>query len=216
VASQEPREVAGLGRPETPAEKHDRVTKARAERRARQTTRNLVWSLLTSLGIVALLIIVVVRPDNTLVESVDYHSVAAEISDELPGRAVVPQLSEQWSANRAGISQEPGASVTWSLGLLGPESSYVFLDQGFSADPSWVALRTDRAPSTGDISFGYDGYPSVVWEEYDRRESDPESNNAYVVMVVWDDSTIIVGGTSQRAVSDVANEVSYQLRRDDS
>ncbi|MBT7802785.1 MAG: DUF4245 domain-containing protein, partial [Microbacteriaceae bacterium] len=78
MASQEPREVAGLGRPETPAEKHDRVTKARAERRARQTTRNLVWSLLTSLGIVALLIIVVVRPDNTLVESVDYHSVAAE------------------------------------------------------------------------------------------------------------------------------------------
>jgi len=36
------------------------------------------------------------------------------------------------------------------------------------------------------------------------------------VMVVWDDSTIIIGGTSKRAVSDIANEVSDQLRRDDS
>jgi hypothetical protein len=143
VAGTEPREVAGLGRPETPAEKNERVTKARAERRARQTTRNLVWSLLSSLGIVALLIIVVVRPDANLIESVDYQAVAKEISSEVPSEPITPQLSELWSANRAEISREPGAEITWSIGLLGPESSYVFIDQGFEADASWVSLRTE-------------------------------------------------------------------------
>jgi|TARA_B110000503_G_scaffold69219_1_gene107975 hypothetical protein len=213
VAGTEPREVAGLGRPETPAEKNERVTKARAERRARQTTRNLVWSLLSSLGIVALLIIVVVRPDANLIESVDYQAVAKEISSEVPSEPITPQLSELWSANRAEISREPGAEITWSIGLLGPESSYVFIDQGFEADASWVSLRTERSASTGEVTFGYGADSTLSWEEYDRSEADPGANNAYVIVYEDSSSTIIIGGTSKRAVSEVADEVSYQLSR---
>ena len=91
MADKEPREVAGLGRPETPLEKNDRVQKARRERRARQTTRNLVWSLLTSLGVVALLIVVVVRPDTNLVEDIDWRVVGPRERGFAAGRAAVPE-----------------------------------------------------------------------------------------------------------------------------
>jgi len=214
VAGTEPREVAGLGRPETPVEKNERVTKARADRRARQTTRNLVWSLLSSLGVVALLIIVVVRPDASLIDSVDFEAVAQEISSEVPGEPITPQLSELWSSNRAEITREPGAEITWSIGLLGPESSYVFIDQGFEADASWVSLRTERSTSTGAVTFGFGADSTLSWDEYDRREDDPGANNAYVIVYADSASTIIIGGTTERAVREVANEVSYLLSMD--
>ena len=128
MAGKAPREVAGLGRPETPREKSERVAAARAERKARQNTRNLVWSLLASLGVVALLVILVVRPDTNLVDEVDWVEVAAEAKDQLPGEPIVPMLSDLWSANRAEVTSEPGSTATWSIGLLGPERSYVFVD----------------------------------------------------------------------------------------
>ena len=71
--------------PEDPEAKAARVTKARAERKARQNMRNLIWSLLASLGIVALLVIVVVRPDTNLVQEIDWQEVAAQSADQLPG-----------------------------------------------------------------------------------------------------------------------------------
>jgi len=210
VAGKEPREVAGLGRPETPLEKHERVTAARAERRARQSTRNLVWSLLVSLGVVALLIIVVVRPDTNLVQEVDWREVASQSADFLPGEPLSPNLSELWVANRAEIVNEPGSAMTWSIGLLGPENSYVSFDQGFGADASWIAKRTDSAPSTGEVDFGYNS-DSVTWKEYDRTAFDAGSLNSYVVVLDNGDSIIAIAGTSKRAVSEIADDASFQL-----
>jgi hypothetical protein len=206
-----PREVAGLGRPETPQERQDRVAHARAERRARANLRNLIWSLLASLGVVALLVIVVVRPDTNLVESVDWVSVAEEAEAQLPSAPITPMLSDLWSSNRAEITNEPGANATWSIGLLGPEQSYVFVDQGFGADSSWVAARTERSTSTGNVTFGYGPPNELVWEEYDRREQDPGGIRSYVIVFETADSTIVVGGTDERGVREVANDISYQL-----
>lgn len=213
MAPTEPREVAGLGRPETPAERHDRVSEAKRVRRARQTLRNLIWSLLASFGIVALLIIVVVRPDVNLVETIDWNRVAAEASDQLPSDAIAPALSELWSSNRAEITREAGSHATWSIGLLGPEQSYVFIDQGFSADASWVAVRTQRATPTGTVTFGYGPPNELEWQEFDRREQDPGGIRAYVVVFESDDATIVIGGTDERGVREVANDVSFQLTR---
>ena len=145
MSPKEPAEVAGLGRPETPAEKNDRVQKARALRKGRQNMRNLVWSLLASLGVVALLVIVVVRPDESLVESVQWEAIAEQAAPGLPGEPIVPRLSELWGSNRAEVRKEPGADATWSIGFLGPEQSYVFVDQGFEADAQWIQQRLDNA-----------------------------------------------------------------------
>ncbi len=209
MSPKEPSEVAGLGRPETPAEKNERVQKARAERKARQNMRNLVWSLLASLGVVALLVIVVVRPDESLVESVQWEAVAEEAAPSLPGAPIVPRLSELWESNRAEIRKEPGADATWSIGFLGPEQSYVFVDQGFGADASWVQQRLDNSRTTGVVTLGYQ--EELSWDEYDRQAQDPGGNRAYLVVTEWDNSILVVGGTSQQAVHEVASDISDQI-----
>ena len=196
--------------PEDPEDKAARVAKARAERRERQNMRNLVWSVLASLGVVALLVIVVVRPDTNLVEEIDWQEVAEQSSSQLPGEPLVPMLSDLWSANRAEVTKEPGADVTWSIGLLGPEDSYVFVDQGFGANDAWVALRVEQSASTGTVLLGWSPN-QVEWSEYDRREFYPTGNNAYVLVLEYDDSIVVVGGTNAKGVSEVANEVSWRL-----
>ncbi len=193
--------------PETPEDKAARVAIARAERRQRQNMRNLVWSVLASLGLVALLVIVVVRPDTNLVEEIDWREVAEQSADQLPGDPVVPRLSDLWTSNRAEVTKEPGATATWSIGLLGPEDSYVFVDQGFGANDAWVALRVEQSASTGEVLLGYPPN-QVAWVEYDRREVDPGGNNAYVVVLDYDDSIVVVGGTNAKGVTEEASEVS--------
>jgi hypothetical protein len=170
-----------------------------------------VWSLLASLGVVALLIILVVRPDTNLVDEVDWVAVASEAQDQLPGEPIVPMLSELWSANRAEVTSEAGSTATWSIGLLGPERSYVFVDQGFDSDALWLAERTVRSESTGSVAFGYGRPNELVWEEYDRRAEDPTGNKAYVVVWEGESFTIVVGGTDERGVREVANDITYQL-----
>ena len=199
--------------PENPEDKAARVAKARAERRARQNMRNLIWSVLASLGLVALLVIVVVRPDTNLVDTIDWIEVAEQSGDQLPGEPVVPMLSDLWTSNRAEITSEPGSVATWSIGLLGPEDSYVFVDQGFGATDAWVSVRIEQSASTGDVLLGYPPN-QVEWVEYDRRESDPTGNNAYVVVLEAEDSVIVVGGTNAKGVIEVANEVSWRLAED--
>ncbi len=196
--------------PEDPEAKAARVAKARAERKARQNMRNLIWSLLASLGVVALLVIVVVRPDTNLVQEIDWQEIAAQSADQLPGEPVSPRLSELWTSNRAEVTKEPGADITWSIGLLGPEDSYVFVDQGFGANDAWVALRVEQSRSTGDVLLGY-APNQVQWTEYDRQDVDSGGLNAYVVVLEQEGSIVVVGGTHARGVTEVANEVSWQL-----
>lgn len=206
-----PGEVAGLGRPETPNERQSRVAAAKLERRARANMRNLVWSLLASLGVVALLVIVVVRPDTNLVDTVDWVTIADQAEAQLPGAPITPMLSDMWTSNRAEITAEPGATATWSIGLLGPEQSYVFVDQGFEADSLWLSPRIERSSPTGTAMFGYGPPNELEWEEYDRREQDPGGIRSYVVVFTTAESTIVVGGTDERGVREVANDISYQL-----
>lgn len=210
MADKEPREVAGLGRPETPLEKNDRVQKARRERRARQTTRNLVWSLLTSLGVVALLIVVVVRPDTNLVQDIDWRAVAQESAGSLPGQPLYPGLYDLWSSNRAEIVNEPGADIVWSIGLLGPENSYVAFDQGFGADATWVAGKVEQSPSSGSVELGY-GVNTLEWIEYDRTAADEGANNAYVLVLEQEGFILVVAGTSKRAVAQITDDITFQL-----
>lgn len=199
--------------PEDPEDKAARLAKARAERKARQNMRNLVWSMLASLGVVALLVIVVVRPDTDLVQQIDWREVAEQSADQLPGEPVTPMLSDLWTSNRAEVTSEPGSEVTWSIGLLGPEDTYVFVDQGFGANEAWVAQRVEQSASTGAVILGYSPN-QVEWVEYDRRGVDPGGNNAYVVVLEQDDSIVVVGGTNAKGVNEVANEVSWRLAED--
>ena len=56
--------VAELGRAETPGETAERKAAASATRRSGQTALNLFIAVLASLGVVAFVVVVVVRPDQ--------------------------------------------------------------------------------------------------------------------------------------------------------
>jgi hypothetical protein len=164
-----------------------------------------------ALTVMMLLVIVVVRPDTNLVDTVDWVAIADNAEAQLPGAPITPMLSDVWSSNRAEVTAEPGASATWSIGLLGPEQSYVFVDQGFGADSLWLSSRIERSNPTGTATFGYGPPNELVWEEYDRRDEDPTGNNAYVVVLEGETFTLVVGGTDERGVREVANDITFQL-----
>ena len=101
---------------ETPEHKADRVAEARRKRRANQTTRNLIGSLVASLGIVLFLVLVVVRPDPVPLE-IDHLAAAAQAEASLGTDVVAPIVPPTWQANRAELAGSRGVDE-WTIGFI--------------------------------------------------------------------------------------------------
>lgn len=184
--------VAELGRAETPQETAERTAASRARRRSNQTALNLFIAVLASLGIVAFLVMVVVRPDQgSLREPVDYLASAAEARGVVDAPIVAPPLPESWSANHAELRTGSDDVTTWSVGFTTPKRSYLAIIQGIEANTSWVAdqVRDARAGATVTI----DG---ITWTSYDRRDASDPGNVAYALVTTTGDSTIVLAGTA--------------------
>lgn len=192
-----PRVVAELGRPETPEETIARKAEASRKRRANQTVRNLVLALLASLGIVVLLVLVVVRPEQPAREAIDYVAIAAESQSQSDVPLAVPVLPEGWSANNAVLQTETDQSLTWRIGFVAPGSpaapgsSYVALDQGIAPQSDWLSGRVDSASVTSTLDIG-----GREWDVYDRRDSDPTGNYAYSLATAVDGTIYLVHGVA--------------------
>ena len=145
--------VAELGRAETPEETWARKDAARTARRQHQTAFNLVIALIASLGIVLFLVAVVVRPDTQIVDrTVDYQQVAAD-ANVRGVELAAPTLPKGFSANRADWTDKSGDGVdVWTVGFLTPDKQYIGLQQGVSANASWVANQLDQKPATGAVA----------------------------------------------------------------
>lgn len=184
--------VAELGRAETPHEIAERKAAASAKRRSNQTPLNLVFALLASLGVVALVVLVVVRPSSIERDPIDYRTVAADAQSAVDVPLVVPDLPEGWSANRAElVTGEADGINSWQIGLLTPGEQYIGLVQGITADPRWVSEQTANGEATGRVTIG-----DHRWQIYDRRDVQDPGNLAYVMTTVSGDSTIVLGGTA--------------------
>src|ERR1051325_9101375 len=92
---------AGRRRAETPDEAAERKAESSARRRSNQTTLNLVLALLASLAVVALIFLVVVRPQSVEREPVDWAANARDAQSEFDVPLAAPSLPEGWTANRA-------------------------------------------------------------------------------------------------------------------
>lgn len=193
MSPREPRVVAELGRPETPQETADRKATASATRRANQTWFNLVIALVASLGIVAFLVVVVVRPDQGGPRTdVDWAGTAAQAQGTAPGPLVVPELPARWHANRAEYAADTADGVpTWGIGFLTPKTQYIGLTQGFGANDSWVADQLDKHRATGSTTVG-----GTTWVVYDRRDADDPGNLAYALVAEFDGSDVVLAGTA--------------------
>ena len=184
--------VAELGRAETPQETADRKAAASAKRRSNQTALNLVIAIGASLAIVLFLILVVVRPNVSQVQPVDYAAVAADAQGAVDVELVVPVLPPGWWANRAELNTGASDEVTtWEIGFITPSEQYIELTQGLDTNPTWVAGKVANAPSTGSQDI-----EGVTWQVYDRRDADDPGNLAYALVATVDGSTFVLSGTA--------------------
>jgi Protein of unknown function (DUF4245) len=184
--------VAELGRAETPSEIADRKALASARRRSNQTALNLVLALAASLGVVALVVLVVVRPSSIARDPVDYAAVAADAQDAVDVPLVIPELPAGWTANRAElVTGEADGIDSWQIGLLTPGEQYIGFVQGIGADQRWIADETASAEVTDRITIA-----GHEWQVYDRRDVQDPGNLAYVMTTVSGDSTVVLGGTA--------------------
>lgn len=194
-AKKAPAIVAELGRPETPEETAARKAEYSRRRRANQTLLNLVLATLASLGIVAFLFAVVVRPDTAAPEPVDYVAVAEGADAPVPLAA--PVVPADWYANAARYRAEFDVQ-TWYVGFITADEGFIALNQGIDANPTWVGAQVDGRAPTGGARIG-----GLDWEVYDHRDASDVGNYAYALVTELDGSTLVLHGTASDAEFEV-------------
>lgn len=191
----------------TPASDAERREEQRRLRRQRQTTQNLVASLVVSLGIVALLVLVVPRPGGNQVASIDWATVASQSADSAPGPLIVPVLDETWRANRADLRQSGGVTE-WTVGLISSGDEFVSVVQGFGADRSWVSAQVLGQMDGGEVSLGASPDGQVVWLRFDRSAEANPGNRVFALATPTTDGWVIVSGMTEASVTTVAADLS--------
>jgi len=189
-----PAVVAELGRPETPAETAERKAQNSRNHRNRQTINNLVYSLIATVGLVAVIVLFVPRGnpvDST--PAVDYASIASEAQGSEPARLLVPSLPSGWKSNNAQLNTKtPDGVDSWYIGLLTPKGEYIGIRQGFDANDSWIAEQVNKSMIKGTTTI--DG---VKWDVYDNRASGQDNGDVdYALVNTTGKSSIVLFGTA--------------------
>ncbi|TAM68360.1 MAG: DUF4245 domain-containing protein [Microbacteriaceae bacterium] len=202
--------VAELGRPETPQETAARKAENSRNHRSRQTVNNLVYSLLATLAIVAVIILMVPRATNLTQTDVDFAAVAATGQGSEPDPLAVPKLSKAWTSNSAELRTGDGNGVdSWYIGLITPSRQYIGFTQGFNANDTWLSQLLEDTAGTGATTI--DG---VTWTVYDNRNSAKDVGNVeYALTAESGASTYVLLGTAKPGEFDtVARSLAEQIK----
>jgi len=147
----------------------------RAPRRSNYpgTALALIGSVLGTLGIVAFLVLVVVRPDGMTPPRVDWVAVAAEANDP---ELLAPALPAGWTANYAERSSD-GDMPTWRIGFLSPGGAFVGMNQALDTSDAWVLAQLGDAEVGPVLDVG-----GLEWTTIDRRGEADAGNRAFVMI----------------------------------
>ncbi len=178
-----------------------------SERRAKQTVRNLVFSMLATLGVVALIVLGVPRDDSSLIQKIDYLSVASEAESSLAKDVLSPTIPPTWWSNAARIEKQLGLDV-WYVGFVTESSQFIALSQAFDSNPSWEAdvLAGNAMTGTREIV-------GLTWEIYPTRTpSDPPSTKELAMLYRGESWTVVIYGTAAETDFEVlAEAIAMQL-----
>ncbi len=196
--------VAELGRPETPEEASIRRDEARRNRRARQTTFNLVVATLASLLLAAFFGILMSNPGSPGIDAVDYRASAADAQAGIDEPLVAPDLPDGWQANRAELETAADGVAVWRLGLITPAGEFIGVKQGIEANPTWLAAQVEDTSESGSSS--------IAGVEWTIREGDPDGNLARAMTAVDAGSTLVLYGTAEeKEFTELAEAISGEL-----
>lgn len=179
-----------------------------AERRAKATVRNLIYSMLVSLGLVVLLVLGVPRDDSNRIQPVDYQQIAITATNSEGFEALAPVIPEQWYSNAARIDNTLGVRG-WYVGFVTDENEFIGLSQAFETNPSWEAEMLKTNLLEGEIEIA-----GLVWEIWPTRNpSNPPGTKEFALKHNFGDSSVVIYGTADRADFElIATAIAQQLK----
>ncbi len=207
--SKKPKIVAELGRPETPAETAARKAENSRLYKSRKTINNLVYSLLVTVGLVAVIYFLVPRADGEPNWQVDYVAQSEIASTSLGESLIVTAMPEQWRANAAELRNATNGQVTsWYIGFITPSDKFIAFNEAFDANETWVSNELKDYPATGTVTI--DGQQ---WTVYDNRSMNDAGNVEYAMVTTLGRSTVVLYGTADDAeFEQLATSITADLR----
>lgn len=174
-----------------------------------QTALALVGAIIGCLGIVAFLVLVVVRPDGATREPTDWHLAAEGAVSAYGAEILDPQLPDGWTANYARVGPA-GDTVVWEIGFLSPADRYIGLTQTLvESGANAIPLPDTIGTATGTVRIA-----GREWTVFDQRATDPTGNYAYALATELPDSLVLLHGTGDDAeFALVAEAVAAQAGR---
>ena len=194
-----PNIVAELGRPETPAETAARKAENSRLYRQRKTVNNLVFSLLVTVGLVAVIYLMVPRAQGDFAErSIDVTEAAEQAGADRP--LAVPDVPDTWKAKQATLRTVDGVSV-WQVHYTTANEAYATIAQAYRTDgetvsPEWISDKLEGQSPTGTDQLG-----GVNWTVYDHPERRADQvNMRFGFESAIDDNTVLVYGTDDGGI----------------
>ena len=207
--SKQPKIVAELGRPETPAETAARKAENSRLYRSRKTINNLIYSLLVTVGLVLVIYFMVPRAEGDPNWKIDYVAQSEIASQSLGEDLLVPAMPEQWRANAAELRNATnGQVISWYIGFITPADKFIAFNEAFDADATWISNTLKDYPATDEITI--DGQ---VWTVYDNRSMKDAGNVQYALVTTSGRSTVVLFGTADNAeFKQLATSITADLR----
>lgn len=180
-----------------------------AQRRAKQTVRNLILSLLVTLGLTFAIVLGVPRDDSNMITAVDYVQIAQEAESALGQTVVAPIIPTDWWANAARVDNDLEVQ-SWYVGFVTADNQYIGLSQSFDSNPSWLALKLQGNWQEGELLAG--GETWEIWPTL--KPSNPPGTKEYALVRKDETSVVVIYGTaSQEDFLTLAESITAELRK---
>ncbi len=170
---------------------------AAAKRRARQTVTNLVLALGASVAIVVGLVLIVPRSETSLIQKVDYVSIANDAAAATNLPVLIPRVPQDWWCNSARWISQPGdgTKAAWYAGFVGPENEYIGFTQAYGTNETWLALKLSGLQNTGTV-----GDTKLSWQLWTSPEKHvPAKSKDYMLVATVGTDTLMVYGTASES-----------------
>lgn len=183
------------------------MSSAAAQRRAKQTIRNLILSMLVTLGVVLLIVLGVPRDDSNRIAQVDYQQIAQEAAASVSQAPLAPNIPDDWWSNSARLQTEFGVSA-WYVGFVTDDNQYLGLSHAFESNPSWEALSLQGNWLESEVEIS-----GLTWEIWPTlTPSSPPGTKELAMLHRFDGEAVVIYGTASRADFELlASEIAKQL-----
>jgi hypothetical protein len=116
-------------------------------------------------GIVAVIVLVVPRPNQTPMRRVDVPTVARGAALSLTFAPAVPAVPAGWTATSAEVRNSADGITTWHIGYLTADGHYASVEQAAKVTPRWEEIMDSgglpREPQTIDGTTWEQRYKDV-------------------------------------------------------